>query len=70
MAEHCHSKNLDEMQIKILYVNYIYSIFNYINKEIGKSDITYTLIEARLSGLTDDGKIEIKYLFGKNVLLD
>ena len=39
--------------------NYIYSIFNYINKELGKSDITYTLIATRLTRLTDE-KTEIK----------
>ena len=49
--------------------NYIYSIFNYINRELGKSDITYILIETRLTRLTDE-KTEIKELFGKNVFLD
>ena len=34
------------------------SIFNYVNKELGKSDATHTLTE---TNLTDDRKLEIKY---------
>ena len=49
--------------------NYIYSVSKYINRELGKSDITYILIGTRLTRLTDE-KTEIKELFGKNVFLD
>ena len=37
------------------------SIFEYLNKELHDSNITSTLIDTRLSTLTIDGKLEIKY---------
>ena len=57
------------MRYKLSYsiCNYIYCIFNYINKELGKSDITYTLIETRLTRLTDE-KTEIKKTIRKKRL--
>ena len=41
------------------------SIFEYINRELKNSDITHTLVDSRLSLLTVDGKLEIKYPSGK-----
>ena len=41
------------------------SIFEYLNKELHDSNITSTLIDTRLSTLTIDGKLEIKYPLGK-----
>ena len=41
------------------------SIFEYLKKELHNSDITSTLIDTRLSTLTIDGKLEIKYSLGK-----
>ena len=41
------------------------SIFEYFNKELHNSNITSTLINNRLSTLTIDGKLEIKYPLGK-----
>ena len=41
------------------------SIFDYINRELKNSDITDTLVDIRLSLLTVDGKLEIKYPSGK-----
>ena len=41
------------------------SIFEYINRELKNSDITHTLVDTRLSLLTVDGKLEIKYPSGK-----
>ena len=41
------------------------SIFDYINRELKNSDITHTLVDIRLSLLTVDGKLEIKYPSGK-----
>ena len=41
------------------------SIFDYINKELRNSDITYTWVETRLSFLTVDGKLDITYPSGK-----
>ena len=41
------------------------SIFEYINRELKNSDITHTLVDTRLSFLTVDGKLEIKYPPGK-----
>ena len=43
------------------------SIFEYINRELKNSDITHTLVDTRLSFLTVDGKLEIKYPPGKNL---
>ena len=40
-------------------------IFEYLNKELHNSSITSTLIDTRLSTLTIDGKLEIKYPLGK-----
>ena len=40
-------------------------IFEYINRELKNSDITHTLVDTRLSLLTVDGKLEIKYPSGK-----
>ena len=37
-------------------------IFAYLNKELHNSSITFTLIDTRLSTLTIDRKLEIKYL--------
>ena len=57
------------MRYKLSYsiCNYIYCVFNYIKKELGKSDITYTLIETRLTRLTDE-KTEIKKTIWKKRL--
>ena len=41
------------------------SIFEYLNKELHNPNITSTLIDTRLSTLTIDGKLEIKYPLGK-----
>ena len=41
------------------------SIFEHISREVRNPDITHTLVETRLSLLTVDGKLEIKYLFEK-----
>ena len=41
------------------------SIFEYLNKELHNSNITPILIDTRLSTLTIDGKLEIKYPLGK-----
>ena len=41
------------------------SIFEYINRELKNSDITHTLVNTRLTLLTVDGKLEIKYPSGK-----
>ena len=41
------------------------SIFGYLNKELHNSNITFTLTDTRLSNLTIDGKLEIKYPLGK-----
>ena len=41
------------------------SIFEYLNKKLHNSNITPTLIDTRLSTLTIDGKLEIKYPVGK-----
>ena len=41
------------------------SIFEYLNKELHNSNITSTLIDTRLSTLTIDGKLDIKYPLGK-----
>ena len=41
------------------------SIFEYINKELHNLNITSTIIDTRLSTLTIDGKLEIKYPLGK-----
>ena len=41
------------------------SIFEYLNKELHNSNITFTLTDTRLSNLTIDGKLEIKYPLGK-----
>ena len=40
-------------------------IFEYLNKKLHNSNITPTLIDTRLSTLTIDGKLEIKYPVGK-----
>ena len=40
-------------------------IFEYLNKELHNSIITPTLIDTRLSTLTIDGKLEMKYPLGK-----
>ena len=40
-------------------------IFEYLNKELHNSSITFTLIVTRLSTLTIDRKLEIKYPLGK-----
>ena len=40
-------------------------IFEYLNKELHNSNITSTVIDTRLSLLTVDGKLEIKYTLGK-----
>ena len=41
------------------------SIFEYINRELRNSDITHTRVETRLSLLTIDVKLHIKYPSGK-----
>ena len=41
------------------------SIFEYLNRELHNSNITSILIDTRLSTLTIDGKLEIKYPLGK-----
>ena len=41
------------------------SIFEYMNRELKNSDIAHTLVDTRLSLLTVDGKLEIKYPSGK-----
>ena len=41
------------------------SIFEYLNKELHNPNITSTFIDTRLSTLTIDGKLEIKYPLGK-----
>ena len=40
-------------------------IFEYLNKELHNSSITSTLIDTKLSILTIDGKLKIKYPLGK-----
>ena len=40
-------------------------IFEYLNKELHNSSITSTLVDTKLSILTIDGKVEIKYALGK-----
>ena len=45
------------------------SIFEYLNKELHNSNITFTLTDTRLSNLTIDGKLEIKYPLGKATYL-
>ena len=40
-------------------------IFDYLNKQLHNSNITSTLIDIKLSILTIDGKLEIKYPLGK-----
>ena len=40
-------------------------IFEYLNKELHNSSITSTLVDTKLSILTIDGKVEIKYPLGK-----
>ena len=42
------------------------SIYEYLNKELHNSNITYTLIDTRLSTLTIVGKLEIKYPYEKH----
>ena len=44
--------------------------WKWVNKDYWNSDITHTLIEIRLSHMTDDGKLEIKHSLGKTSLLD
>ena len=41
------------------------SIFEYLNKELRNSNISSTLVDARLSTLTIARKLEIKYPSGK-----
>ena len=43
--------------------------FDYLNKELHNSSITSTLIDTKLSILTIDGKLEIKYPLGKTSYL-
>ena len=50
----CHKKKTD-----------VSSIFEYLKKDLHNSNITSILIDARLSTLTVDGKLEIKYPLGK-----
>ena len=40
-------------------------IFEYLNTELHNSSITSTLIDTKLSILTIDGKLKIKYPLGK-----
>ena len=40
-------------------------IFEYLNKELHNSSITSTLIDTKLSILTIDGKLKIKFPLGK-----
>ena len=44
-------------------------IFEYLNKELHNSSITSPLIDTKLSILTIDGKLEIKYPLGKTFYL-
>ena len=41
------------------------SIFEHMNRKLKNSDIAHTLVDTRLSLLTVDGKLEIKYPSGK-----
>ena len=45
------------------------SIFEYLNKKLHNSNITFTLNDTRLSNLTIDGKLEIKCPLGKATYL-
>ena len=42
-----------------------WEVLSYLNKELHNSNITSTFIDTRLSTLTIDGKLEIKYPLGK-----